>query len=206
MACTIEQESPSFHPPPPLSLSLSVVLLFPLSLSLSVSISFLLLASGNLCLPGARCNISTYILRGYRLTQSLFTSLGPPCLIRLFDHASSAFFHTSFVRQGDVDRLLSISRISYPFLLSTRACLSLSFFYFSFFFFFHSYVHSTIESSIEEREREIIIYTVDILAIFLHSFPLSLSLSWRRFSCPVRYCVLWQFAVPLLFYFFNVAS
>ena len=54
--------------------------------------------------------------------------------------------------------------------------------------------------------REIIIYTVDILAIFLHSFPLSLSLSWRRFSCPVRYCVLWQFAVPLLFYFFNVAS
>ena len=56
------------------------------------------------------------------------------------------------------------------------------------------------------EDREIIIYTVDILAIFLHSFPLSLSLSWRRFSCPVRYCVLWQFAVPLLFYFFNVAS
>ena len=137
-----------------LSLSLRRSPFSSLSLSLSVSISFLLLASGNLCLPGARCNISTYILRGYRLTQSLFTSLGPPCLIRLFDHASSAFFHTSFVRQGDVDRLLSISRISYPFLLSTRACLSLSFFYFSFFFFFHSYVHSTIESSIEERERE----------------------------------------------------
>ena len=190
-----------------LSLSLRRSPFSSLSLSLSVSISFLLLASGNLCLPGARCNISTYILRGYRLTQSLFTSLGPPCLIRLFDHASSAFFHTSFVRQGDVDRLLSISRISYPFLLSTRACLSLSFFYFSFFFsFIVTSIRRSNRRSRREREREITIYTVDILEIFLHSFPLSLSLSWRRFSCPVRYCVLWQFAVPLLFYFFNVAS
>ena len=145
MACTIEQESPSFHPPP-----LSVVLLFPpsppLSLSLFLFPSFL--ASGNLCLPGARCNISTYILRGYRLTQSLFTSLGP-CLIRLFDHASSAFFHTTFVRQGDVDRLLSISRILYPFLLLTRAC-----FFFSSFFFSQLRPFDDRIVDREERERE----------------------------------------------------
>lgn len=143
MACTIEQESPSFHPPPlrrsPFSsLSLS---LFPSSFPLGERQS----------MPSRRPLQYLYVYpsRIPANAISLYLSLGP-CLIRLFDHASSAFFHTTFVRQGDVDRLLSISRILYPFLLPTRAC-SLPF---SFFFFLFSRLRPFDDRIVDREERK----------------------------------------------------
>ena len=184
------------------------------------SLSFLLpfSVSGNLCLPGARCNISTYILRGYQPTQSLSLSVCLSLSLSLpssstsrlsfsssFDHASPRSSSTS-VRDVDL-RASSNSRIpphlSFPLFRSSAAFPLLSLLFLTLNRKDRTSNDRIVDQSLSrERVRNTVlasntcIFSLSRLLIFL----LIPSLTRRCFSCPVRYRVLWQFAVPLLLF------